>query len=359
MNTLMNGSAMGDMSSMSDYSASNYNDINALQSIKYDKSDQEGRIDAISKQFESMYVSMMLKGMRDANKAFSEDNPLNSSQGDFYQDMYDSQLSVSLSTSKGFGLADVIKQQLMQRYNLDGPSAAQGDVSNDASQTPAQRFSMEGYARSLPPMHRASPELTQAVETVDSHIEAMSGQPTISETLMVRPDQLNGPQSFIESLYPMAKRVEAETGIDARLMLAQSALETGWGKKQIVQQGGEPSFNLFGIKAHRDWNGEQTEIVTTEFRSGVALKERASFRVYDSFDESFRDYAQFLQSNDRYTEALAQKNDPVAFAHALQDSGYATDPQYGNKIERIMNQYMSELRPDLLPGLQSGSKGGR
>jgi flagellar protein FlgJ len=340
MNTSMNSPALGSIGSMTDYAASNYNDINALQSIKYDTSDQEGRIDAISKQFESMYVSMMLKGMRDANKAFSEGNPLNSSQGDFYQDMYDSQLAVSLSTSKGFGLADVIKQQLMQRYNLDGGSAA------DAQASSAEKFSMAGYARTMAPMQMSSAELVEAVQKVDSHIEAMSAETLKTETAIVQPDQLNDPQSFIEALYPMAKRVEAETGIDARLMLAQSALETGWGKKQIVQADGEPSFNLFGIKAHRDWGGEQTEIVTTEFRAGVALKERASFRVYDSFDASFRDYAQFLQGNTRYSEALAQKSDPVAFAHALQDSGYATDPQYGNKIERILDRYMSDLQPD-------------
>ena len=336
---------------------SNYNDLSALESIKYAK-DEEARIDSVSRQFESMFVSMMLKSMRDANKAFSEGNPLNSSQQQFYQDMFDSQLAVSLSTSKGIGIAQVIKQQLMERLgNETNESESAGYALNSEAER-AAGFSLEDYERKWFPAGKVE-ALSETLQAVEETIEAMpverlSGANKVSQALedaqkinndSVTPENIRGPEQFIESLYPLAKQVEAETGIDARLMLAQSALETGWGRKQILTEQGAPSYNLFGIKAHRDWNGNQAEIVTTEYRAGVPLKERASFRVYGSFEESFRDYASFLKGHGRYQEALAVKDQPVEFAHALQSSGYATDPLYGSKIERIMDQYFAGLNP--------------
>jgi len=325
---------------------SDYNDIAGLESLKFDKRDQAERIDEVSRQFESMYVSMMLKGMRSANKVFSEGNPLNSQQTEFYQDMYDSQLAVSLSSSKGLGLASVIKEQLMQRYNLteSGAKSTSMDGANPG-------YSLESYLRNPVKTAQSRQALESTMTEVDLQLALNAPQ---LETAMPRMNQvdaaqLNGPDSFIEQLYPLAKKVEVETGIDARLMLAQSALETGWGQHQIMTEEGQPSFNLFGIKAQRDWGGPHTEITTTEYREGVPLKERAQFRVYPSFEESFRDYAAFLQSHDRYQNALDQREDPVAFAHALQASGYATDPQYGNKIEQIVDRYF------VAPSAQSGT----
>lgn len=332
----------------------NYNNLSALQSLKY-SSDEEARIDAVSKQFESMFVSMMLKSMRDANKAFGEDNPLNSSQHQFYQDMYDSQLAVSLSTGKGIGIAEVIREQLLSRLDMTPGSAGapgQGFALNSGQNTHSRGYSMDDYTRKVFPRHSAE-AMAETMHTLEVQLENQAAAAPDSQGLPhssanatdIKPEQIRGPKSFIDALYPLAQQIEQETGIDANLMMAQSALETGWGRQQIVTESGKPSFNLFGIKAHRDWQGEQTDILTTEYREGVAMKERASFRVYDSYEESFRDYARFLQGHERYQDALALKDQPVQFAHALQASGYATDPGYGSKIERIMGQYFDGSSP--------------
>lgn len=321
----------------------NYNDLNALQQLKHSAKDADSKdaaLEAVAKQFESLFVSMMIKSMRDANKGFSEGNLLQSSETEFYQQMFDSQLAVSISTSKGLGLSEVIKRQL-------SPDLSRPQAGKDG-------FALAGYGRDIAPMKmHTGPELDAALQQVQSGIDTLTPPVADVAAETVRPVQaaprsenvtphFDSPQDFIEKLYPMAQSVEQQTGIDARLMLAQSALETGWGKHQIYHANGQPSFNLFGIKAQPGWDGERAQVTTTEYRGGVALKEKAEFRSYDSFRESFRDYAEFLNGQQRYQPALASKDDPKAFAYALQDSGYATDPAYGDKIVRILDQYLAE-----------------
>jgi len=315
----------------------NYNDLSALQSLKLEQEGQsEARLDAVAKQFESIFVSMMIKSMRDANQVFAEGNMLQSSQTEFYQQMFDSQLAVTMSTSKGIGLADVIKRQLSK------------DVSSGSGQPdPGEGFGLDRYARKAFPSREKVSAMVDAVKTVEAAVAEIqtdkSAQPLEkADKQRAGHVDFSTPQAFIESLYPYAQEVEAETGIDARLMLAQSALETGWGKHQIQKEDGSPSFNLFGIKAQSGWQGDQAVITTTEYREGIPMKEKAAFRAYDSYGESFGDYARFLQRNSRYEPAFEHLDDPKAFAQALQQSGYATDPDYGHKISRILDRYLAQ-----------------
>lgn len=316
---------------------SNYNDLNALQSLKSasQKDSREG-IKAVAEQFESMFISMMLKSMRAANKTFSEGNILSSNDTEFYQEMFDSQISVSLASgaSGGIGLAKVIERQLLEGKGLAA----------DPSQVKAMNMSdLSVYQRKDFPRLNV-PKLSEAISTLEqvmkSEPEALPDNIAGSETPIT---EFSSPEQFVEALAPIASKVEAQTGISARLMLAQSALETGWGQKPILKPDGTPSFNLFGIKAGANWHGDKTDIVTTEFFQGAAIKQRDAFRAYQSFEESFSDYAQFLQSNPRYEQALTLRENPLEFAQALQDSGYATDPQYADKIGRIMHSRLSEL----------------
>ena len=316
----------------------NYNDLNALQSLKHQsKTDRDGALDKAAKHFESIFVSMMIKSMRDANKVFSEGNLLQSNQSDFYQQMFDSQMAVSLSTGKGIGLAEVIKRQLSK--GVGDQEASMDAFPLDAQSKP---YTLADYA----PQPFVSPEKVKEIETtlakVDESLSASVAQGTPThDDLAGDSVDFSSPDKYIASLYPYAKQVEQETGIDARLMLAQSALETGWGKHQILNDDGSPSHNLFGIKAQSGWSGEVTNITTTEFRQGIAMKEKADFRVYPSYVESFTDYANFLSSNARYEKALKQAEQPSEFARQLQDAGYATDPDYANKINRIIDRYMN------------------
>jgi len=328
---------MSQTAPMNDYAQlTNYNDLSGLQSLKHD-SNKEGALDAAAKHFESIFVSMMIKSMRDANKVFSEGNLLQSSESDFYQQMFDSQLAVSLSTSKGIGLAEVIKRQLAKDIRQDLPEPNTSFALN--SELTPKKFNLEDYARQpfVSPLDVS--EIDNVVAKIDKHLADLPVLPQVVEADKPKEMDFSSPDRFISSLYPYAKEVEQQTGIDARLMLAQSALETGWGQHQITQPDGSPSHNLFGIKAQSGWQGAQAEITTTEYRQGVALKERASFRAYDSYKDSFQDYADFLKSNGRYENALEHSNDPKSFALALQNSGYATDPNYANKISRIVDQY--------------------
>ena len=335
---------------------SDYNNLNGLQSIKHQaKTDKDGALDAVAKQFESIFVSMMIKSMRDANKGFSEGNLLQSSESDSYRQMFDSQLAVTLSTGKGIGLADVIKRQLSKSTGGLGPG-------NDPKSFELNKaYNLDDYnRRSLSP-RLSQDEMHQAMAKIENSLQEIANS-SFSEKLGQQQTEIDGssvhhaiseseidfssPDKFIQSLYPYAKNVEQETGIDARLMLAQSALETGWGKHQIMKEDGSPSFNLFGIKAQQGWAGDSANITTTEYRGGLAMKEQASFRSYQSYGESFKDYANFLNDNERYKSALQQAADPKEFAVALQNSGYATDPNYANKINSIMDRYLDDVVGD-------------
>ena len=358
----------------------NYNDINALQSLKFQsKTDRDGALDAAAKHFESIFVSMMVKSMRDANKVFSEGNMLQSSETEFYQQMFDSQLSVSLSTGRGIGLAEVIKRQLSKDSGvpkIDIPALGlplngqQARHSNDGVED-RKFFSLENYVRLPFISPQKAADLEETVGSVDDLIAKLpseklkdqalfdsSDNHVVSENAQKQTDlplKFDGPEDFIASLYPFAKEVENKTGIDARLMLAQSALETGWGKHPILKKDGSPSFNLFGIKANTTWEGEAADITTTEFRGGIAMKEQASFRAYTSYEDSFHDYAQFLRTNGRYQDALALSDQPKEFAKELQEAGYATDPNYAEKIGSIVDRYFEGLSPETLKSTERSS----
>ena len=148
-------------------------------------------------------------------------------------------------------------------------------------------------------------------------------------------------QEFVDTMLPMAQEAAKKIGVDAHYLVAQAALETGWGKSIIRERDGSTSNNLFGIKAHSSWDGDVATTLTTEYRNGKASKEAADFRSYDSFKQSFDDYVSFLQSNDRYGKALAKGGDSSQFMHELQRAGYASDPQYARKVSQIARQMKS------------------
>ncbi|MCK9801707.1 flagellar assembly peptidoglycan hydrolase FlgJ [Pseudomonas sp. MAFF 302030] len=143
---------------------------------------------------------------------------------------------------------------------------------------------------------------------------------------------------FVATMLPMAKEAAERIGVDPRYLVAQAALETGWGKSVMRQQDGSSSHNLFGIKAGSSWKGAQARAITSEFRNGEMVKETAAFRSYDSYQDSFHDLVTLLQSNNRYQEVLKAADKPEQFVRELQKAGYATDPDYASKISQIAKQ---------------------
>ncbi|MDD2161190.1 flagellar assembly peptidoglycan hydrolase FlgJ [Pseudomonas sp. MIL19] len=353
-----------------------YNDLGRLQQFKVG-GDSEKNIKKVAQEFESLFLNEMLKAMRSANEAFGEGNFMNSNESKTYQDMHDQQLSVTLSNHQnGIGLADVLVRQMSQikaadtrpnpfaQVNEPVPSAPSKPLANvessrdDSSLLNQRRLSLPGkltdrlLAGIVPPTAAAdSQPLAQnnwipakAFAAPADTAQGLSGTDAITGRRIAQPPlapskaAFGSKDEFIAAMLPMAEQAADKIGVDPRYLVAQAALETGWGKSIIRQQDGSSSHNLFGIKTHNTWEGDSARVLTTEFKGGKAVKEAATFRAYESYAHSFEDYVSFLQGNGRYEKALATTDKPEQFARELQKAGYATDPQYARKIAQIARQ---------------------
>jgi len=287
----------------------------------------------VAEQFESLFLAEMLKSMRKAGEAFSEGNYLNSNESKTYRDMFDQQVSLSMANGAGTGLAEALVRQLSRQ--IPG-------MDSSGEKMAAHKSTLADYDRSLPAISKELPEQLSQVKALSEAAPSLAepkadGSPAQSVGNAL-PATFESAEQFVGKLMPVAEKVAKESGIDPKLMIAQAALETGWGRHMIEGDGNEPSYNLFGIKADSRWSGDAVTITTTEFRGGVPMKERADFRAYDDYEASFRDYVDFLQSNPRYKDVLSSADQPEVFADKLQEAGYATDPEYGSKIRSIMNR---------------------
>jgi flagellar protein FlgJ len=311
-----------------------YTDLASLQKIKTTgKEDQDLALRQVAQQFESMFVQMMLKSMRSANDVFGKDNPLNSFEMKHHQEMYDSQLSLSLSSSNKLGLADAFYRQMKTNYlppevKLDNiEKEVPGIIERESTMIDSAMY--QSILNKMP-VHE---------ETLGNKNTTSSLSLPISSEKIVRDDiklkNIDSPEDFINMLVPYAKKAASALGVDYQVLIAQAALETGWGKHIIKDGYGKQSFNLFNIKADSRWEGKAVNVPTIEYINGVAKKEVASFRRYDSISESFNDYQKFL-AQPRYEKALASTNS-TDFITGLQSAGYATDPRYADKIQRIID----------------------
>jgi peptidoglycan hydrolase FlgJ len=283
-------------------------------------SPQEGMKQA-SKQFEVMFLQMMLKSMREATPS---DGMFSSSQEKTYTAMLDQQLSQNLS-GRGLGLAEAMLTQLSRAMGVQAAPQEPGSALPAGAPFSVQPVAPGALAPKTAPVSQATPDL--------SFYEAATAQATLSRSVLPQAHV----EQFVTRMLPAAQRASQASGVPAQLIMAQAALESGWGRREIRAEDGTPSYNLFGIKADKSWKGPVAETTTTEYVNGVAQKTRATFRAYGSYDEAFTDYAKFLVTNPRYTNVLSTR-DPAEAAHGLQRAGYATDPEYGGKLVRIMKQ---------------------
>lgn len=325
-----------------------YTDLASLNRISVQaRNDKGAAMQSIARQFEQMMVQQMMKSMRQANEGFGDGDMMSSSEEKFYRDMFDSQLSLSLSQGRGFGIAEALLRQFRGKYasaagtekNPTAPNAslegarAPGGVSLDGVlrrqfATPAQ--AMEALANI--PGAENNPEFAEAVYRLFQDDGVQDGD----RTMAVDASGIDGtPEGFVRTLRPLAERIGRQLGIDSRLLLSQAALETGWGQKVLQRSGGVSSYNFFNIKAGADWQGATVTVPTLEYRNGVAVRETAVFRAYRTPEESFSDYARLIGENPRYEQALARGGNPVAYIRSLAAAGYATDPQYADKVLAI------------------------
>jgi flagellar protein FlgJ len=284
-----------------------YMDFQGLEKMRAQaKGDDEKTLREIAGQFEALFIQMMLSSMRDASLG---EGLLDGEHTKTYESMFDRQISIDLSKHKGLGLAEMMVRQLSRSQDgttqVTGSSLPVGPVQQAASLTPKQQAQSVTVAEQAVTMKNDwSPET---------------------------------PEEFVRDLWPHARAVANRLGTAPEVLIAQAALETGWGQHMIRGVDGSNSFNLFGIKADSRWTGDRVVNETVEFRDGLMRKERAHFRAYASVAESFSDYAEFLRGNPRYRDVFNSDGNGPAFVQALADAGYATDPDYFSKINRIMD----------------------
>lgn len=287
----------------------NYYDFASLNELKSDTHDNKTeQLKVIASQLESVFLQLVMKNIQDANDAFKSDM-FASDQQDFYQDMLNQQMSLSLSKAGGIGLAEMIVKQL------------QGNVQN--STLPMQQTVEAPHGLQIPHASKSPVVLTVSSKEKDE----------LKDPLVA-----NEVKDFVKTVLPFAKQVAKIIGIDPKLLVAQSALETGWGKHFIRDQNQMNANNLFGIKAHGAQN--KVEALTTEYIDNKPVHEVAEFKSYASMLESFLDYVSLLQTK-RYEKALASAEDPKAFLTELQNAGYATDPDYAKKVLAIYENHPS------------------
>ncbi|MBW8328519.1 MAG: flagellar assembly peptidoglycan hydrolase FlgJ [Thiobacillus sp.] len=291
-------------------------DVQGVNQLKLDaRQSSPEALKQAAQQFEAVFMNMLMKSMREATP---QDGMFDSEQTRMYTSMLDQQLTQRMA-SRGIGLADVMVRQLSTAMNV--PPVVEGDAQGlplNAPQEGADLLRAEaplrGMALSVP---QGGSDPLRAKSRVESYAPAHV-------------------EAFVQRLLPHAQAASAATGIPARFMLGQAALETGWGKAEIRGADGQNSHNLFGIKAGGSWKGKTVDIVTTEYVNGKPQKQVETFRAYDSFADSFRDYANLLRSNARYQNVIAQGQDAAGFAQGLQQAGYATDPAYAQKLMGVI-----------------------
>jgi len=250
-------------------------DAQSLEKLRIQaKQSPDQALKAAAQQFESVFLNMMLKSMREATP---QDGMFDNEQTKMFTGMLDQQLAQSMA-SRGVGLADIMVKQL-----------SRGQITDDKGQKIAPQSSIPDTRSAIGVLPSAYNEHTQ--------------------------------QDFVNRMLPHARQASQTSGVPPQLMLGQAALESGWGKREIRMADGSNSFNLFGIKANADWNGKVAEVMTTEYKNGVPSKQVEKFRAYSSYADAFKDYANMLSNNPRYANVLQQGGDAAAWRRHCKKPG--------------------------------------
>jgi flagellar protein FlgJ len=265
--------------------ATTYTDLNGLAALKRDPNSPEA-LSAVAQQVEALFLQMMLKSMRDATA--SEET--GSNEMGMYQDMFDKQVALSISQHSDLGIGRLLKRQLAGRSAPSGVKLNSGDLA-----------------------------------------------PAIPATVAPNAAIVHSPAEFVHRMMPPIRRIAAVLGVDPMGILAQAALETGWGQRMPRHADGSSSHNMFGIKAGDEWTGARASADSMEVADGVATPRRTTFRAYGSIEESVNDFASLLKSSPRYRDVIAAGSSAAGYIASMAKSGYATDPDYANKLNQILH----------------------
>jgi len=337
-----------------------FSDIKSLNRIRIQATtDSKAAIKEAAKEFEAFFMNMMLKSMRQANEGLGNDSLFSSPQEKMFIGMLDEQMSVEFSQKGNLGIAD-----LMTRSLLGENVPLKSNVASGQKMTSKVDTILEPV-KDMPAAVSGAEVISETKQLKSNSVDISINPPVLNQLLtenqktkfgaanyqtnapiMVKADEpvqsskkplFNSSAEFVQQLLPMATKVAKKIGVDPKLLLAQAALETGWGKYIMHDDKGQPSNNLFGIKSGTSWKGSSAKVDTLEVDKGTFVKVKDDFRMYDDFEKSFSDYVKFLQTNPRYESALNVVKDAKQFVESLQSAGYATDPNYAKKILQIFN----------------------
>jgi flagellar protein FlgJ len=353
--------------------ARNALDLNGLNDIRQQSrtGDGEAKKEALTEaaqQFEAIFMKMLLSSMRKAQEVLESDSPFNSESTKFYRDMHDQQMAVELSSNGSLGLTDLIVRQLGGDDGTFKPSSVlrnDGNLSvSDSANSTDDKVSKTNkdsqhnsliekmmadknqikpdidipFAGSYQAHHNISNQVNSAasqfiIRDVDKRTNKVSGQSeSVNNSAALSNHSFDEPKDFVTALIKPAQKVQKTLGVPFEVVIAQAALETGWGQKMIKDQDGGTSNNLFNIKADSRWAGDKITKDTLEFEQGAMIKKSEPFRTYQSLTDSVDDYINFLSTSERYQDALQDSGNVEHFLQGLQKAGYATDPQYADKI---------------------------
>jgi len=302
-----------------------YTDLNGLKRLKSSaRKDAQTALPEVARQFEAVMISMMIKNLR---KTGMEDPIFKSQAMDSYRDMYDQQLGMELSKGRGIGLAESIVRQMQAQVG----------------QKPPEIESHQPKELKLPD-RRQFPDHDSSKAKIDAQIKNVPVKSDVIVKDIV--SEFKSPEQFVQKLWPMAEKTAKKLGVSPEIILSQAALETGWGK-YVITQGDKSSFNLFNIKAEQNWQGMKMAKVSMEYIHGQPVQQTSDFRAYNSFAQSFDDYANLIKNSPRYnayfkdidteTRKPEQSLHNDSYIRALHKAGYATDPDYANKVLRVLN----------------------
>lgn len=304
-------------------------DMRSLADLKRLSRDERSpeALKGAARQFEALFLQMVIKSMREASP---KGGLFDSDQTRMFQQLHDQQMALQMAHGRGVGLADAIYRQLGGKGALDAPVAEAGSSGPGAA---GRGFDVASIPR--------RPAVSAARVVADGKDGSLAGRAAalgaaVANEVVSEVDALaGGTRAFVRQVWRHAQEASGSTGVPAQFMVAQAALETGWGRAVLKHTDGTSSHNLFNIKAGSSWKGPVVEVPVTEYANGRAYTEQARFRSYPSYAEAFRDYAKLVTTSPRYADVVGQ-TDPAAFARSLQEAGFATDPSYADKLRRII-----------------------
>ncbi len=328
--------------------ASVFSDINSLNHIRETAiSDSRAAIKSAAKEFEAFFMNMMLKSMRQASEVLGNDSMFGSPQEKMFTGMLDEQMSVELSQKGNLGIADLMVRDLLGEQLL----VRQETASFQTDRPMPRPTDNDKYYNDVQPRPIISQLINTPAETSPMQEKLLSvneQNKTPSLTTLVEPIKkvlFQNAKTFVETLTPFAQKMAEKLGVDPRVLLAQSALETGWGKHVMHNENNQSSNNLFGIKSTKKWQGESVKINTLEVEKNEVIKKKEDFRMYANLEQSFSDYVDLVKESPRYKKALEVVHDAKKYLEQLQKAGYATDPNYANKILKIFDQDIIQNAP--------------